>query len=160
MGLSVSDARLTPEVAGETVSVAVLMTPNEAEMVAEVEAATETVVTVNVALAAPVATVTLAGTPATPVLLLESVTTAPPDGAAAVSVTVPCEALPPVTVAGLSERVESVTGDGSWAGPELTLNLLVEDQAPAVPAELCARTRHQTVVTGRLLLVNSDAVTV
>ena len=72
-------------------------------MVAVVEVLTPIVVTVNVALVAPAATVTLAGVAAAP-LLSESVTTAPPDGAAPVSVTVPCEELPPTTLVGLTER--------------------------------------------------------
>ena len=50
---------------------------------------TELVVTVKVALLAPEAMLTLAGTVAAAVLLLESITTAPEDGAAALSVTVP-----------------------------------------------------------------------
>jgi hypothetical protein len=158
-GLRATDERVTLAAAGETVSVAVLVTPNDAEMVTGVDAPTEAVVTVNVALAAPAAIVTLAGTPAMAVLLLDSVTTAPPDGADPVSVTVPCDELPPVTVAGLSDRVESVTAAGGGAGPDVTLTLRTEDHAPGVPAELLARTRHQTVATGRLLLVNSDAVT-
>ena len=45
-------------------------------------------------------TVTLAGTVAAAVLLLESATTAPLAGAGPLSVTVPCDVLPPVTVVG------------------------------------------------------------
>ena len=44
---------------------------------------------VNLALVLPAATTTLDGTVATPVLLLESVMTAPPEGAAPLRVTVP-----------------------------------------------------------------------
>jgi hypothetical protein len=55
----------------------------------EVDAATAKVVTVKVALVAPVGTVTFGGTLATAVLSLESEMTAPPAGAGAFSVTVP-----------------------------------------------------------------------
>ena len=55
---------------------------------------------VNVALVAPAATVTLAGTWAADVLLLVRVTTAPPDGDGPVKVTVPVEEVPPVTEPG------------------------------------------------------------
>jgi hypothetical protein len=58
-------------------------------------------------------------------LLLPSVTD--------VNVTVPCEELPPITVVGFRDRVDSVT-DG--AGMDLTLGLLTEDHGPATPAEL------------------------
>jgi hypothetical protein len=44
-------------------------------------------------------------------LLLDSTTTAPPAGAAALSVTVPCEELPPVILVGLSViDVSEITG--------------------------------------------------
>jgi len=67
-----------------------------------VDAETVLVLTVNVALVAPAATVTLDGTVATDVSLLESATCAPPDGAGPLSVTVPVEEFPPVTLVGLN----------------------------------------------------------
>ena len=75
-------------------------------MVTVVDAVTALVLTVNVALVAPAVTVTLEGTVATDVSLLESATCAPPDGAGPLSVTVPVDESPPVTVAGL--RVSEV----------------------------------------------------
>ncbi len=69
-------------------------------IVADVVVLTAVVVAVNVALVLPAGTVTDAGT-VTEDELSDSVTTAPPVGAAPVSVTVPCEGLPPVTLAGL-----------------------------------------------------------
>ena len=57
-------------------------------------------VTVKFALVAFAVTVTLAGTVAAAVLLLESATTAPLVGAGPLSVTVPCDAFPPMTLVG------------------------------------------------------------
>jgi len=75
-------------------------------MVTVVDAATALVLTVKDALVAPAATVTLEGTVAAVALLLESVTCAPPMGAGPLSVTVPVEEFPPVTLVGFSESEE------------------------------------------------------
>lgn len=97
--------------AGVTVSVAVLVTPAATPvMVAEVEDATPSVVTVNVAVLALAATVTLAGTVAAAVLELESVTARPPVAAFPVSVTVAVEGLPPTTLAGTSVTLVKAAG--------------------------------------------------
>src|SRR5258708_7110252 len=82
-------------------------------MLTVVEAATALGVTVNVAFVGLDATVTLDGTVAAVVLLLESATTAPPDGATPLSVTVPVEEFPPVTLAGFTESEERVTDAGA-----------------------------------------------
>src|SRR5260370_36554241 len=88
-------------------------------MLTVVDANTALVLTVNVALVAPAATITLDGVLATFVLLLESVTTAPPEGAAPLRVTVPVEdCTPPTTfvVSGVSEEgVEAGAGAGGTA---------------------------------------------
>ena len=78
-------------------------------MVTEVTLATELVVTVNVAVVDPAATVTLAGTCAAVVLLLVNPTVAPPVGAAALNVTVPVDELPPVTLVGFRETEDKDT---------------------------------------------------
>src|SRR5881394_4090627 len=79
-------------------------------MIATVPTVTVCVAIVNVAVVAPAATVTEVGTVAAGVLLLVNATTAPPAGAAALSVTVPVLfARPPVTVAGFSV-IEASTG--------------------------------------------------
>jgi hypothetical protein len=67
-------------------------------------------VTGNVAEVTPAATVTFTGTAAAELLLLSSVTTAPPTGAASPRVTVPVEPVPPVTVVGFIEINEIVGG--------------------------------------------------
>ena len=67
----------------------------------------------KVAVVPPPGTVTLAGTVAAPVLLLDSDTTAPPLGAGPLSVTVPLDELPPVTLDGLRLSEESVGASGT-----------------------------------------------
>ena len=96
-------------------SEAVLVPPAyDAEIVTGVDAVTALVLTVNVALLAPAATITLAGTVAAAVLALERETAAPPLGAGPLSVTVPVEGDPPVTLIGFSAIEESV---GEPGGP-------------------------------------------
>src|SRR5438477_11350445 len=71
-------------------------------MIATVPTVTIFVMTVNVAVVAPAATVTDAGTVAALRLLLVNATTAPPAGAAALSVTVPVLFAPPVRLPGFN----------------------------------------------------------
>jgi len=97
VGLSVIVLRT----AAVTVKLAVCVAPKVAEIVSGVFVATEVVVTVKVAEVALAATVTLDGTCAAAILLLNRVTTAPPAGAGPFSVTVPVEELPPSTDEGL-----------------------------------------------------------
>jgi hypothetical protein len=78
-------------------------------IVAGVAAATTLVVTVNVALVAPAATVTLAGV-ADDALSSDSVTKVPPVGAGPFKVTVPIEELPPNTLTGFITTEESARG--------------------------------------------------
>jgi hypothetical protein len=92
------------------VSDAVFVTPAAVPViVAVVIAPTKVVETLNVAVVAPAATVTLAGTVAA-ASSLARLTAKPPVGALLVSVTVPVEGEPPFTAAGFRERAESDGG--------------------------------------------------
>jgi hypothetical protein len=85
----------------------------EAEMVALVGNRTAEVLTTKEAMLAPAGTVTVEGTLATEVLLLESATCAPPAGAGPLRVTVPVEdCAPPITLLGFSDREATVGGGG------------------------------------------------
>ena len=126
---------------GATVNRAVLIKPpKEAEMVTEVDAATERVDTANVALLLPAGTITLSGTVAAAVLLLESATGAPPAGAAPVSVTVPTEELTPTTLVGLSVNEESDTAPGGWEMNSVLVTHWPPKQAERLAAVFCAGT--------------------
>src|SRR5262245_38291986 len=159
-GLSVRDDKVAGGGGGgtgRTVSVAVRVVPLKvAEMVTLFVAATVTVLIVKVALVAPAGIVTLAGVEATPGLLLDNVTTAPPLGAAVVNVTVPCEVLPPTRLVGFSAREERVGA----AGVDCGVKRLEDDQFPAVPAELRARTRHQCCTVDRPVTLTCETVEV
>jgi len=88
----------------------------------EVDSVTALVAIANVALVAPPVTVTLAGTAADDVLSLDNDTTAPPEGAGPLSVTVPVEGSSPTTVVGLT-----VTEDNTG------LTVIVNAFVPAFP---------------------------
>jgi len=81
-----------------------------AVMVEEPAVRVVTVVTWKVAVVEPAATVTVAGTVASAVLLEESATEVPPVGAATLRVTVSVEGLPPRTLVGLSETPVATIG--------------------------------------------------
>jgi hypothetical protein len=160
VGLTVTEDRLAGGGGGgggRTESVAVRVTPLKmAETTAVFVVATDTVLMVKLALVAPAATVTLTGTVATAAFPLESETTAPPLGAPLLSVTVPCEALPPTTEFGFTLTADKLAATGAacaWKRREA-------EKGPATPAELMARTRHQSRVAGSDAVVNCDTVTV
>jgi hypothetical protein len=112
--VSVSVAPVTPKFAVATVgsvtdSTADADVPaNVPVIVAEMVPPTARVEIVNVALADPAGTVTLAGTVIGSAA--DNVTTAPSAGAAAVSVTVPTRRFPPMTLDALNEIAETATG--------------------------------------------------
>ena len=108
-------------------------------------APTAAVLTLKLALLAPAATVTLAGTLATAGLLLESVSTAPPEGAAAVRVAVPVDEVGPATLVGFTDTADKLAAAGAACG----VKRCVAEKGPNTPAEFCARTRHHKRCAGR-----------
>jgi hypothetical protein len=158
VGLSV---RLVRE-ATVTVRVVVLVTPPyTAVMVEEVDVATPLVVIVKVALVAPAATVTLAGTTAAAVLLLDKVTTAPPAGALPVRVTVPVELFPPTTDVGVLVRVESTGGFTTSVAVRLTPSVAVMvTEVPAVTVLVVMVNVADVLPAGTFTLAGTTAAAV
>jgi hypothetical protein len=118
---------------------------------------TAEVLTSKVALEAPAATLTLAGTETTDVLALPSVTTAPPLGAPPVNVIVPRDVVPPTTEVGLTltaDKLAVVVVDAAWA-----VNRREAEKGPATPAELKARTRQKNRCAGRPVTIVCDTPT-
>lgn len=111
-------------------------------------------VTVKVALNAPAGTVTLAGTVAIAVLLLDRVTLLPPEGAGPSSVTVPVEVAPPVTEVGL--RLSEAMFGGSTSS--LTVRLMPPKLAVIVERVFDALVVN-VVMVNVALLVPASTVT-
>src|SRR5207247_4067575 len=134
-----------------TVSTAVREAPPKVpEIVTGVATVTAVVVMEKFALSAPAATVTLAGTLATVVLLLDSVTMAPPTGAAVVSVTVPVLPAPPTTLVGLTVTEDKLAGGGGG----LTVSTAERETALKVPViDSTVEAVTDVVVTVKVALV-------
>lgn len=149
--------------AGATVNVVVRLTPPYVAVITTlVFVVTAEVVTLKVAVEAPAATVTLAGTAATEAFALLRLTTAPPLGAPLVNVTVPFEAVPPTTEVGLTLTAETLAGDGGGGGVETApaVNRRELENGPATSAELNARTRQKSLCAGKPVIVASDTLTI
>jgi len=135
-----------PPPAGFTVSAALRLCPLYVPvMVTAVLPVTVFVEMAKVALVAPAATVTFAGTVAAAVLLLVNATTAPAAGAALLNLTVPCEDVPPVTDEGLT----------------LTDEMLAAGGAPAVTVRVAERVvSENAVIVTDVVDATADVVTV
>ena len=116
VGLSVSENEIGPGGGcGVTVRGAVCVKPElEAEIVTVVELAVVMVGTWKTAPIDPAATVTLAGTVANEVSLLDKEKMAPPLGAGLLSAICPVEAFPPLTLVGLSVSENGIGPGGGW----------------------------------------------
>lgn len=121
-----------------------------------VTAVTAEVAIAKLALVAPAETVTLEGTVATAVFALIRLTTAPPAGAPALSVTVPCDGEPPTTDVGATLKPDRVAA----ADAGCAVKRRTDENGPAVPAEFTARTRQKSCWAGSPVIVACDAVTV
>jgi len=121
-------------------------------IVTVVGAITALVLTVKLAVVAPAATVTLPGTRAALVLLLESATTAPPVGAAPLNVTVPVDdCAPPVTLVGFSVNEDNVTRAGAGGFTISVAILVVPPNAALIVTVVAVLTA--LVLTVKLALV-------
>jgi hypothetical protein len=149
------DVGVTGGGGGVTVRIALRVAPPKVPvMVPDICSVTDAVLTVKVPLVAPAATVTLPGTVAVLGMLLDSVTTAPPEGAAVVKVAVPVEALPPTTLVGFTDT------DDKLAAAACAVKRRAEENGPNTPAELRPRTRHHSCWAGRPPMVTCETLTV
>lgn len=119
-----------------------------AEITTDVRCETRLVVTLKLAAVAPAGTMMLAGTVATFVLLLFRLMTAPPEGAGPLSVTVPVEVKPPLTLVGLRVNalrvgncVDGGVKVGVGVGSGVRVGVGVADAAPI----------HKVAITFELL---------
>ena len=95
-----------------------------AEITTEIGRETRLVITLKLTDVTPAGTLMLVGTATTFGLLLKRLITAPPEGAGALSVTVPVDVNPPLTLAGLRVSVLSVgSGMGVVAGVDVGTNV-------------------------------------
>ncbi len=117
---------------------------------------TDDVLTVAVALVAPAATVTDAGTDAA-ALLLASATVAPPDGAAPDSVTVKVADAPPVTEAGEIDSDFRVTGAGVLVTVSVA-NLLMVGSA-ALSCALVSTAAVKVVIVKEAIVAPAATIT-
>lgn len=110
--------------------------PNTAETVATADVVTAVVVIVKLALVDPAGIVTLAGVAAA-LELSESDTSAPPLGAAALSVTVPVTDAPPTTLVGFTAIADSAAVAAGGVTPSAANNVELPstaDSCTVVPA--------------------------
>lgn len=101
------------------------------------------------ALVCPADTVTLDGTVATDVLLLVRVIVAPPEGAAALRVTVPVELFPPLTLVGFKVSEERVT---------LPAGVMLREACTELEPRVAVMTAVVVVVTDVVVTVNEVLV--
>ena len=88
--------------------------------------------------------------------MLDSNTSAPPLGAAALKVTVPVEEAGPTTLVGLTDSADRLGAlVAAWG-----VKRRVAENGPNTPAEFCARTRHHKRCAGRPPMVACETLTV
>src|SRR5437867_3419687 len=140
-----------PAGCGLTVRVAVRVAPLPVPViVTAVAAVTVLVVSANVALMAPAATVTLAGTVATATFELARLTRSPPLGAALVRVAAPVAEPPPVSVEGVTVIALRLAGGGTGLTVRVALRV-APPPAPVIVTDVAAVTA--LVVTVNVALV-------
>src|SRR5437867_755959 len=123
-------------------------------MIAGVEAVTEVVAMVKVALVAPAGTMILTGTVAA-IELHESETDPPALSAGALKVTVPVDEVPPTTLIGLNDTVERTGpgGGGGGAGGGFRFRA-ARTNTPSVPVMMtCVGTPTTLVFTVKVAMV-------